>query len=65
MTTCMECGENVLDGSENTHKVAGGGWSAKPPKPGCGVVWTHVTSEYAEYEEEVKRMFPGLEYIGV
>jgi len=64
MTTCLVCGGNVLDGSDNTHKVAGGGWNAEPQKPGCGVVWTHVTADYPDHKQAVMEMYPGLIYAG-
>lgn len=65
MTTCGVCKGNVLDGSDNTHKVAGGGWAAKPQVPGCGAVWTHVTADsiYPGIQKVLEDMYPGLEYL--
>lgn len=64
MTKCMVCKGNVIDGSDNTHKVAGGGRSAEPQKPGCGVVWTHVDATYPEHKEQAMKMYPGLIWAG-
>lgn len=66
MTKCLVCKKNVLDGSDNTHKVTGGGWENLPQEPGCGVVWTHVYAEtvFPGVKERVQEMYPGLEYIG-
>lgn len=64
MTTCLACDENVLDGSDNTHKVAGGGYEMAPEKPGCGVVWTHLQAD-PQHRHFAETKYPGLIYAGL
>lgn len=59
---CLACGNNALP-SESSHETRVG-WDPGDGV-GCGVTWTHVTSEYAgeEFENTVKGMCPDLVFI--
>jgi hypothetical protein len=58
---CAECGLGA-DPYETQHTTVLGA-SAPPDSVGCGVQWTHITSNDAGMEMALKGMRPDLTYI--
>lgn len=57
---CNNCGTQTLPYSETHEEVSGYG----PRRPGCGIKWEYVVSEYGPRSEQIVRdMRPDLEYI--
>lgn len=67
---CGECGRPAKP-TEDTHEWAGNIWLMEGPsfetKQGCGVRWTHLSSDYLDYDhlwDQVRALRPDLEFVG-
>jgi hypothetical protein len=59
---CDACGVNC-DPHEKSHKT-NLGWSPEVrAQPGCGAVYTQVTSNYIGMDDVIKAMRPDLEWV--
>lgn len=61
-SACNNCGRAVL-ASEKKHDVVSG--YVEPESPGCGIEFTHVTTDYigSTVTRVVKELRPDLEFI--
>lgn len=61
---CGECSGGCNPRAESHDERYG--FSVADNEPGCGVTWTHVSSDYANFEglyDSIKNMRPDLEFI--
>jgi hypothetical protein len=63
-TKCSVCGQGA-DYNEKTHKTILG--YQKDPGPGCGALWTHITSSYtgSDIEQATRALRPDLVYVSI
>ena len=62
-SSCGNCGRQTLPEEKTHHTISG----YDPSRPGCGVEWTHVSSNYFDpygrLQERLKEMRPDLIFI--